>query len=357
MDDGVAPSTILREVARPAAVTPMPSPGLRRPIVIVLGMHRSGTSICSHVLSALGVDMTDKVAGPGQESPGPDNPAGHWERWEIVNFHDRILEAYNQGFFSPFHDFALPVAWWADPQVVAVRREIAGFLENRMGAGYFGFKDPRTVRLLPMWWQILNELKLAPKILYCLRNPAQVARSLHRRDGFSIEAGEYRWLCYNVDFFRYTKSTDFCTIEYESWFDDPSVNLNKLRSFLDLPEIESPDDMEATISQLIDDQLRHDDSQFGDARQPIVRSVYKLARNAGHDGAAHEHLQRIASQFLTFQQLQKTLQKEFAETVAAASKLPALQNEAADFRNLLQGQTAECAALKASLAEIGRAHV
>jgi hypothetical protein len=69
----------------------------------------------------------------------------------------------------------LPVAWWADPRVAEVRREIAGFLERRMGNAYFGFKDPRTVRLMPMWHQIINELRLTPKIVFCLRKPAQVA--------------------------------------------------------------------------------------------------------------------------------------------------------------------------------------
>jgi hypothetical protein len=79
------------------------------------------------------------------------------------------------GFFTPYHDFSLPVAWWADPRVAEVRREIAGFLERRMGNAYFGFKDPRTVRLMPMWHQIINELRLTPKIVFCLRKPAQVA--------------------------------------------------------------------------------------------------------------------------------------------------------------------------------------
>jgi len=40
--------------------------GERRPIVLVLGMPRSGTSLCSHLLSALGVDMTDKIPAPGK---------------------------------------------------------------------------------------------------------------------------------------------------------------------------------------------------------------------------------------------------------------------------------------------------
>ena len=178
---------------------------------------------------ALGVDMADKIPGPGHTSPAPDNPRGHWERWEIVEFHDRILGLFNRDYAGRFHDFALPVAWWADPRVAQIRREIIAFLEKRMGEGYFGFKDPRTVRLMPVWHQIFSELKLSPKIVLCLRNPAQVARSLHARDGLDPANGEYRWLVHMIDFFRYASKFEFCTVEYEDWFDNPSANIERLQ--------------------------------------------------------------------------------------------------------------------------------
>ena len=185
----LSPQSLSIELPRRGRVTAISSAAHRRPIVLVLGMHRSGTSLCSHLLSALGVDIADNIAGPGNASVTPDNPRGHWERWEIVEFHDRILGLFNRDYLGRFHDFALPVAWWADPRVAQIRREIVAFLESRMGDGYFGFKDPRTVRLMPVWHQIFNELKLAPKLVLCLRNPAQVARSLHARDGLDPANG------------------------------------------------------------------------------------------------------------------------------------------------------------------------
>jgi hypothetical protein len=295
--------------------------GSRRPIVMVLGMHRSGTSLCSHVLSALGLDMTDHVSGPGLDTPGEDNPFGHWERWEIVEYHDRILRFFNRGLFSPGHDFAFPMAWWADPRVAEVRREITAFLEGRMGIDYFGFRDPRTVRLMPMWHQIINELKLAPKIIFCLRNPAQVARSLNQRDGFSLDTGEYRWFSYTADFFRYTQSAEFCTIEYESWFEDPALNLAKLRNFLDMPEDLSELDLDFAVAQLVRHDLRHDDPRIGEARQSLIRSVYKLARLADHDTAARGEAQKISAQFVTFQRLHAWLHREFEQAAAGAAEL------------------------------------
>jgi hypothetical protein len=54
---------------------------------------------------------------------------------------------------------------------------------------------------MPVWHQILKELNLAPKIVLCLRNPAQVARSLHAREALDPDIGEYRWFTYMVDFF------------------------------------------------------------------------------------------------------------------------------------------------------------
>jgi hypothetical protein len=164
-DDMLSPQSLSFEPPRRDRITAISGAVQRRSIVLVLGMHRSGTSLCSHLLSALGVDMTDKIAGPWNTSVTPDNPRGHWERWEIVEFHDRILSLFNRDYLGRFHDFALPVAWWADPRVAQIRREIVAFLQKRMGDGYFGFKDPRTVRLMPVWHQILGELRLSPKVV------------------------------------------------------------------------------------------------------------------------------------------------------------------------------------------------
>jgi hypothetical protein len=273
-DDMLSPQSLSIQPPQRDRITAISSVVHRRPIVLVLGMHRSGTSLCSHLLSALGVDMADNISGPGNPAPTPDNPAGHWERWEIVEFHDRILGLFNRDYLGRFHDFALPVAWWADPRVARIRREIVAFLETRMGDAYFGFKDPRTVRLMPVWHQIFNELKLAPKVVLCLRNPAQVTRSLHARDGLDPAIGEYRWLVHLVDFFRYAHSFDFCTLQYEEWFSNPSANLEKLRRFLDLPWQQSESDLALVLSGIIDPALRHDDSEHREANQPLVRSLY-----------------------------------------------------------------------------------
>jgi hypothetical protein len=340
-DDMPTSQPLFIELPRRERLTAISAAVQRRPIVLVLGMHRSGTSLCSHILSALGVDMTDKIEGPGNTSLAPDNPHGHWERWEIVEFHDRILGLFNRDFLGRFHDFAMPVAWWADPRVAQIRREMTGFVEERMGEGWFGFKDPRTVRLMPVWHQILRELKLSPKVIFCLRNPAQVARSLQARDGLDPEIGEYRWLVHIVDFFRYANSFDFCTVEYEDWFRDPSVNLEKLKQFLDLPWHQSQSDLALMLAGIVDPGARHDDFDYREASQPLVRSLYKLAQRAGRDAGARDQIATIVSQFVGFQQLQRPFQQAFEEVAKTAAGYPEIEREAGRLNATLAEREAE----------------
>jgi hypothetical protein len=136
MDDGMAaPARVIREIR-----TRAPAARQGRPLVIVLGAEGSGISLCSRVLSALGVEMTNSAARP-QAGRSMRNGAGEsWERPEISGLHDRLLALFG---VDPGDDFELPVSWWADPRVAEIRgrwpplstsaSEVSG-LASRIGA-------------------------------------------------------------------------------------------------------------------------------------------------------------------------------------------------------------------------------
>ncbi|HEX5321116.1 MAG TPA: hypothetical protein VFW46_18280 [Stellaceae bacterium] len=299
----------------------------RRPIFVLLGMHRSGTSLCSNVLSVLGVNMADEI------SVGAGNDRGHWERWEIVGFHDRILELFNRVYLDRFHDFPLPAGWWADPRVCQIREEIVAFLRGRMGDAPFGFKDPRTVRLLPMWRQIFAELKVSPRFVFCLRNPAQVARSLHERDGLDPLIGEYRWLVHVVDFFRYIGQSEFSIIEYDNWFTDAEQNVAILDDVLNSDTSYPRPEIEDALADIIDPELRHDGAAAREAADPFVRQVYQLVRATVRDPGARVRLQELVSQFVGFDRLHRPFYREFESAAAIAERLPAAEDEIGNLRN------------------------
>ena len=62
-------------------------------VIIIAGMHRSGTSLVSSILQAAGVDIGDELIGPA-----PGNPRGHFEDADFFQFHEKILRRFGQSF-------------------------------------------------------------------------------------------------------------------------------------------------------------------------------------------------------------------------------------------------------------------
>jgi hypothetical protein len=145
-------------------------------------------------------------------------------------------------------------------------------------------------------------------------------------------------------------------IEYEAWFNDPAANLAKLRDFLDLPSHPTEEDVDLAIGEIVMRELRHDDLQFGDARQPLVRSVYQLLRQADRDPSARDQVENIASQFLSFQQLQRGIQQGYEDTAALADRFPSFEREITALRNDVHDHETALAAADAR-AEIAEARL
>ena len=61
-----------------------------RQLVVILGMHRSGTSLVTKSIELLGYTLGDNLM-----PSGVDNPKGFWEDLDIVQFNDKLL-ASNQ---------------------------------------------------------------------------------------------------------------------------------------------------------------------------------------------------------------------------------------------------------------------
>jgi len=277
---------------------------MKRPIVIVLGMHRSGTSLCSSILSTLGFDMADDLRA------NDSNPRGHWERWEIVGYHDRILALFDRDYYSPNHALALPPDWWTDPRVRAIRDELVAWLRKRMGdRSRFGFKDPRTCRMLPLWHEVVAELGLDPFYVMCVRDPRHIVRSIARRDGFDREDTEYRYVTYYAHAIAGIGTAPVAAIPYDSWFDDRAANLARLTRGLDLAwDRDDPNSREA-LDAIIEPGLRHDPV----SPEPPVASgtgaLYRLMLEAVAQQRFGDELRAVAAAILGMEVLSAPVQR------------------------------------------------
>ncbi len=253
---------------------------MQRSVTVVVGMHRSGTSLCANVLQRLGIDM---ASDPGAS---PSNARGHWERPQINDLNDRVFLRFGRGWDSATHHLGLPAGWLSDPAVCRVKADIVSFLQPRIAAcTAIGFKDPRTARLMPLWRAAFDALGVTPRFVFCIRDPAQVSRSLGARDLMEREQAEYRWALYNIEAIDGIGADPVCIVAYESWFTEPVATLERLAGFVGrnaslniLPEI-------------LDPELRHDGvSEARAASRRLHEEVLRCLPLGRFDGALHTHV-------------------------------------------------------------------
>jgi hypothetical protein len=167
----------------PAAPTSLPS---RSTGVIVVGMHRSGTSVVARALHRLGLAVARREDLMGA---APSNPTGHFESWSLTALNDELLLALG-GTWSAPPDLA---PGWEEGQVAGSLRERAAEVFRRAHPeDPWVWKDPRTSLLLPFWRGVLGP----HPVVLVFRHPAEVARSVEVRDGHPPALGVALWSRY-----------------------------------------------------------------------------------------------------------------------------------------------------------------
>ncbi|VEN73004.1 conserved hypothetical protein [Candidatus Desulfarcum epimagneticum] len=154
-----------------------------RKCILVLGMHRSGTSALAGILDRTGIHL-----GPELLPPGPDNPKGYYENKHINLFNEKILKQVGSSWDDLF---------FSDDQIHQVLEhedELKSVISEQFGdRPVFAIKDPRICLLFPLYERVLKTLGADIHVLMAFRHPLEAARSLEKRNGFSIEKGLLLW--------------------------------------------------------------------------------------------------------------------------------------------------------------------
>ncbi|MDB5506211.1 MAG: hypothetical protein JWR75_849 [Devosia sp.] len=166
--------------------------GASRVAVVVLGMHRSGTSAFSRVFGLLGCDLPRSLVGADAS-----NETGYWESQPVRALNDRILESAG----TRWNDW-LPVTpgWSTSLKAPGFRAAARQILRDEFGdAALFVLKDPRICRLVPFWLGTLEAEGISPRILVALRHPLDVVASLQQSNGIDPGVGHLLWLRHTLD--------------------------------------------------------------------------------------------------------------------------------------------------------------
>ena len=181
----------------------------QRTLVVVLTMHRSGSSVATSILNRLGMSL-----GPFQLiGATPSNPHGYFEAYPILEL-NKDVQSLVYGFSEDVPESEEVLEKYVASQGVAHWPEIPADLLSRgrsiveklVDSGKIsGFKDPRTVLLWPFWKRVLADfptIRVAPIVL--LRSPHEIAMSLCSRSLASGGVHAY-WDCLDVVGIHYSR--------------------------------------------------------------------------------------------------------------------------------------------------------
>ncbi len=201
--------------------------------IIVLGMHRSGTSCLAGILEKAGVDF-GKVSTSNRY-----NLKGNRENKRILKLNDRLLDFNNGSWDNP----PGRIIWPAH-----LKEERDRILEDYNRSPVWGFKDPRVLFTLDGWLEAVPNVSFAGTF----RHPGAVAQSLYKRDQFSFDKSLTLWKKYNALLLNYRKEYDFPVVSFDRAPVDYQDNIEKLLGLLGL-------DGRTEAREFYDRELKHED--------------------------------------------------------------------------------------------------
>jgi len=213
--------------------------------IIILGMHRSGTSaltrLCALAGATLPQDLLRSRAG---------NKTGHWESKAIAAFHDEMLEAVDQSW----DDFR-PVEF-TDTQRDQYRERFCTLVERDFGdAKLIVLKEPRMSRFADLTLSALESMGYRVCIMHAVRHPVEVARSLQTRNKIPMPLGSLYWLRHVVDVETALAKRPHSVLPYDQVMNDSVGTIRRFFSDHDLPEL--PERFEKDAAEFLDPSLRH----------------------------------------------------------------------------------------------------
>lgn len=257
-------------------------------MIVVTGMHRSGTSMTASLLAGLGADF----GAPGDMIAADQwNQSGYFESKEAVGINLRLLLGTGVNVENWIHPPARPSArlvnvftsgkWrYLLPATSAMVRRRADALSadmaefGRRSAGLF-VKDPRFAVTYRYW----RERAAIEAAVFCFRHPEAVCRSIAKRDLMPRSVAMRMWLQHNRDFaLSLSGDEPVVLVDYDRFFSpEAGDRIARLARFVSAAT-GKPGNASAAAS-MIDLKQRHHrtaDLPIGNGR---ARAVYEaLAR-------------------------------------------------------------------------------
>jgi hypothetical protein len=219
-------------------------------VVTVPGMHRSGTSVTTKLLSLLGGTLPSRLMAANDS-----NPEGYFEPREIAAIHDLILKSVG----SSWLDWRpLPIQWFRSDAATPFMADLTAAFDVDFHKSELPLlKDPRLCRLFHVWRDMFAQ---QGRRIFCVipyRNPIDVVASLVARDKLDPYHANLLYLRYSLDAEIASRDLPRIFVSYEKIVTDPVSALERVRSESPFAWPNDLDRIADTIRSATKDDLRH----------------------------------------------------------------------------------------------------
>jgi hypothetical protein len=233
------------------------------PWVVVVGMHRSGTSALTGTLTALGLNPVH----PDDRMERSESNPEHWESLSLSLLNEELLHRLGGSWDAPPD---LPRHWVHSASVFVGDEPRATMAEAYPEEGPSVWKDPRLCLLLPYWRTHLSDPMTA---VFVWRNPLAVAHSLHVRDGLPIVVGLALWERYNRTALENLVGIDTLGVEFDDAVADPTGFVDRCAEWLGgldrFSGIEGRWDLGQAAAAIASD-LKHQPDRFSAEEEALI---------------------------------------------------------------------------------------
>lgn len=218
--------------------------------ILVLGMHRSGTSAFTRVLNLLGCALPDNLIGAGD-----GNDTGHWEAVSVVSLNDQIFMSAGSRWddWGPLND-----DWRQSSLRDEMLQKAVTLIEEHVDLGsLFAIKDPRLCRLADVWLAAMEEAKVEPSAVLMVRNPAEVIASLESRDLMAPGYSQLLWLRHALDAEFFSRGSNRVVCRYDQLMTNWFSVIDRVRTGLGITLPRNSTSVHLEIEQYLNGEHRH----------------------------------------------------------------------------------------------------
>lgn len=230
----------------------------RPKVILVLGMHRSGTSAAARLLNLLGAELGHELV-----TPGPDNPDGFWENATAVEINEDLLHALGRTWYDMRE---MPKAWTGQKIAEKAREQIQQLIEREFkGKPLVALKDPRMCLTAPLWIKAFEEAGFEVTCLFVIRDPREVVESLRVRNQWAREPLFLMWVQYIMEAASATREHKRLLITFDQLLSDWRATMRRVGYALDTVWMRSLEQAAVDIDSFLNKGRRNHDVAKADA--------------------------------------------------------------------------------------------